>query len=149
MRTIRRTLPFLAMAVALAACESTTAPADAMHVQFAVTDSVGGAEAEGILPLRPTVTVGKGQIDVFGHIRTPNPCSPLSSEVRRTDDTITFVVTAEHGASAICAQVITVREYSAAIKPVKAGSYTLRVVHAYAELQRYDEVVYEQRVTVP
>ena len=148
MRFRRRSIPLILMAVALAACESTTAPAEPMRVQFAVTDSVQGAAAEGILPFTPTVTVGKGQIDVFGHIRTPNPCSPLSSEVRRDDDTITFVVTAEHGASAICAQVITVREYSAAIRNVKPGSYTLRVVHEYAELQRERDVVYEGRVTM-
>ena len=148
MRKLRLTIPFITIAVALAACESTTAPAEPMSEQFAVTDSVQGAAAEGILPFAPTVTVGKGQIDVFGHIRTPNPCSPLSSEVRRDDDTITFVVTAEHGASAICAQVITVREYSAAIKHVKPGSYTLKVVHEYAELQRERDVVYEKRVTV-
>ncbi|HYD53937.1 MAG TPA: hypothetical protein VEA99_14970 [Gemmatimonadaceae bacterium] len=151
MRTILRRLSLVTAALALAACESDgTGPADAgeMQVQFAITDSVSGPAAEGILPFTPQVTVGRNQIDIFGHIRTPNPCSPLSSRVRESGSTISFIVTAEHGASAICAQVITVRDYSAAIKNVKAGTYTLRVVHEFAEIQREPDVVYEKQITV-
>ena len=152
MRTIRHTL-FVTMSLAFAACDTApSAPADAadeMKVQFAITREVQGPAAEGILPFTPQVTIGRNQIDIFGHIRTPNPCSPLSSKVRESGSTISFVVTAEHGASAICAQVITVRDYSAAIRNVKPGTYTLRVVHEFAELQREPDVVYEKQIVVP
>jgi hypothetical protein len=146
----RRILSFSTIALALAACESGTGPAaPAIDVQFAVTNEVQGTAAEGILPFTPQVTVKPGQIDIFGNIRTPNPCSTLSTRVRESGSTISFVVVAEKGASAICAQVITVRDYNAQLKNVKPGTYTMRVVHEYDELQRDPDVVYEQRITVP
>lgn len=150
MRSTRRILMMAAAALALGACASdSTGPASAMDVELTVTNEVRGPAAETILPFTPQVTVKPGAIDVFGQIRTPNPCSTLATSVRESDGTITLVVTAERGASAICAQVITVRDYKASITNVKAGTYTMRVVHEYEELQRDPDVVYEQRITVP
>lgn len=148
---MRRSLfAVLAAAVTLTACESnsTTDARAALDVQFAITREASGPEAMGILPFTPQVTVKPGQIDVTGQVRTPDPCYAVSSRVRTADATITLAVQLVRD-DRICAQVLVVRDYAASIRNVRAGTYTLRVVNEYPQSGGREELVHEQKVTVP
>lgn len=147
MRSLR-TCSISALVVLTIACDGATDPSATPDVTFAVTGELRGPAAEAIVPSKPRVTIRPGQVDIVGQIRTPNPCSTLSSRVSATDGIITLTVTAQRSGADACIQVITIRDYGASVTNVKAGTYTLRVVHVY-ELPGQPEVVLDQRITVP
>ena len=147
---MRRSLFAVLAAVALTACESgrVTEGSAAVDVRFAITREAQGPEAAGILPFTPQVSVRPGQIDVTGQVRTPDPCYTVSSRVRAEGDTITLAVQLAR-TDGICAQVLVVRDYAASVRNVRAGAYLLRVVHVYSQGGGREEVVHEQRLSVP
>jgi hypothetical protein len=148
-KLIRALAASLVLGAGLAACDDVTASSAAMDVQFSITREVRGSEATSILPFTPQVTVKPGEIDIFGNIRTPTPCWTLASTANESGQTITFVVTARPSNAEVCTQVITVRDYSAEIRNVKSGTYTVRVLQQLETVQREPELLLETKVTVP
>ncbi len=86
--------------------------------QRAATDATGSA------------TGGTGTVAVRGTVTTPTPCHALSGAAASEGRTITLTVTARSNAE-MCVQALGTLGYEATLRGVPAGSYTLRVVHAY------------------
>jgi hypothetical protein len=76
-------------------------------------------------------TGGQGRIAVEGSITTPTPCYTLAGRARRDGRTVTLTVAAERKEGG-CIQMIAGFRYDAAVRGLPAGTYTLRVQHAYA-----------------
>jgi len=148
-KLIRTLAASLVLGAGLAACDDVTGTSAAMDVQFSITREVRGGEATSILPFTPQVTVKPGEIDIFGNVRTPTPCWTLSSTASESGQTITFVVTARPTNAEVCTQVITVRDYSAEIRNVKSGTYTVRVLQQIETVDREPVELLKTTVTVP
>jgi len=148
-KLIRTLAASFVLGAGAAACDDVTGTSAAMDVQFAITREVRGGEATTILPFTPQVTVKPGEIDIFGNVRTPTPCWTLASAANVSGQAITFTVTARPSNAEVCTQVITVRDYSAEIKNVKSGTYTVRVLQQLETVDREPVELLKTTVTVP
>ncbi len=74
--------------------------------------------------------VEDGRIAVEGAVTTPTPCYDLAGAASREGRTVTLTVEARRKEGG-CIQMIAAFGYRAAIRGLPAGSYTLRVLHAY------------------
>jgi len=148
-KLIRTLAASLVLGAVVSACDDVTGTSAAMDVQLSITREVRGAEATSILPFTPQVTVKPGEIDIFGNIRTPTPCWTLASAANESGQTITFTLTARPTNAELCTQVITVRDYSAAIQNVKSGTYTVRVLQQIETVDREPVELLKTTVTVP
>lgn len=70
---------------------------------------------------------------VRGVISAPNPCHRLAGTADRAGDTVTLRVAATADPDAMCIQSIGSIPYTATLRGLPAGTYTLRVVHTYPE----------------
>ena len=68
---------------------------------------------------------------VRGTMSTPTPCHRLSGTVQRTGETVTLTVSAASDPETMCIQSIGAIPYTATVRGLPAGSYTLRVLHTY------------------
>lgn len=104
------------------------------------SSSVGeqGATAEG----------GSGTVVVRGRATTPNPCHRLAGSVSRSGGTVTLRVTATVDPEVMCIASIGEIPYTATIRGLPAGSYDLRVEHAYPNTGWETASVLQARVTV-
>lgn len=79
-----------------------------------------------------------------GSITTPNPCYEVTAELSRSADRMILTLTAT-ALPRICAQVVAAFQYRARVSHLTAGSYPMRVVHAYPgtgwEGRQYDLLV--------
>ncbi len=71
-----------------------------------------------------------GHVAVDGAVTTPTPCYDLVGEASREGRTVTLTVEARRKEGG-CIQMIAAFGYRAAVHGLPAGSYTLRVLHAY------------------
>lgn len=97
-----------------------------------------GATAEG----------GSGTVVVRGRATTPNPCHRLAGSVARSGGTVTLRVTATVDPEVMCIASIGEIPYTATIRGLPAGSYELRVEHAYPDTGWETASVLQARVTV-
>lgn len=89
------------------------------------SSSTGGAQTA-------TATGESGQVAVRGSMETPNPCFKLSGDLQRSGQTLTVTVTGRADPEAMCIQSIGSVPYTATIRGVAPGTYTVRVTHTYA-----------------
>lgn len=71
-----------------------------------------------------------GRVAVEGSVTTPTPCYDLVGDASREGSTVTLTVEARRKEGG-CIQMIAAFGYDATIRGLPAGSYTLRVLHAY------------------
>jgi len=71
-----------------------------------------------------------GRVAVEGAVTTPTPCYDLVGEASREGRTVTLTVEARRKEGG-CIQMIAAFGYRATVRGLPAGSYTLRVLHAY------------------
>jgi hypothetical protein len=72
-----------------------------------------------------------GGATVRGLMSTPTPCHRLTGAVERAASTVTLRVSAASDPETMCIASIGSIPYTAVIRGLPAGSYTLRVVHTY------------------
>lgn len=92
-------------------------------------------------------TGGAGTVTVSGTVSTPNPCHVLSGAAAREGSTLTLTITARSNAE-MCIQSIGTLGFDATLRGVPAGSYTLRVVHAYPGTGWETKTIMTQQVQV-
>ena len=114
------------------------APGAPITVELTQREPKGGTDG---------ATGGTGTITVRGTISTPNPCYALSGAAASEGRTLTLTVTGRSNAEA-CIQSIGTLGYDATLRGVPAGSYTLRVVHAYVGTGWPAQTAMTQEVTV-
>lgn len=96
-----------------------------------------------LTPAEPSAAAGEehaaaaepaaGGITVRGTLSAPNPCQRLSAEVDADGGEVVLRVLARSDPDAMCAQVIASLGYTAEVRGLAPGTYTLRVVHAYPD----------------
>lgn len=101
----------------------------AQQVTVQLTQGEGGSSAGD--DQRATAEAAAGGATVRGVMSTPNPCHRLSGAVERAGSTVTLRVSATADPDVMCIASIGSIPYTAAIRGLPAGSYTLRVVHTY------------------
>jgi hypothetical protein len=85
---------------------------------------------------------------VRGTASTPTPCHRLTGSVERSGGRVTLRVSAAADPDAMCIQSIGAIPYTATIRGLPAGTYDLRVEHAYPGTGWSTAPVLEARVTV-
>ena len=84
---------------------------------------------------------------VRGTMSTPTPCHRLAGAVQRAGETVTLTVSAAADPDAMCIQSIGSIPYTATVRGLPAGSYTLRVVHTYPGTGWETATALETRIT--
>lgn len=108
-----------------------TAPAQGGSQQVSVQFTQGEAGSAAGEDQRATAEGAAGGATVRGVMSTPNPCYRLTGAVERAGSTVTLRVSGAADPDAMCIQSIGSIPYTATIRGLPAGSYTLRVVHTY------------------
>lgn len=123
------------------------APAQGGAQQVTVELSQGeGASSPG-QDQRATAEGAAGGAVVRGTIGTPTPCHRLAGAVERAGETVTLRVSATADPDAMCIQSIGSIPYTATVRGLPAGSYTLRVLHTYPGSGWETATALETRVT--
>jgi hypothetical protein len=95
-----------------------------------------------------TATAGSGQIAIRGTMQTPNPCHKLSGELQQQGRTLSVRVVAQADPDAMCIQSIGSIPYTATLRDVAPGTYTVRVMHTYPGTGWDAAAALETQVTV-
>jgi hypothetical protein len=153
-----RTLPTaLAALVLLCACagpgragaeEPAAPPALGGATQMTVEITPGPANAAAGEEHSATAEGEAGGVTVRGTITLPTPCHQLTGTVGREGGELVLRVSARPDPEAMCAQVIATHGYTARVRGVSPGAYTLRVVHDYPESGWDEQAVLRTPVTV-
>jgi hypothetical protein len=116
----------MAAAAAVAACELTTEPVVFQDFQWL---AVGNANSvtDGI-----DAAALAGDIALLGQMRTPTLCFKLTADFTRDEPTLTVRVKAEQSNSPNCSTAPGGYQYTAAIRGLSSGDYTVRVIHSIA-----------------
>ena len=101
----------------------------AQQVTVELVQGQGGSSAGG--DQSATAEGASGGAVVRGTASTPTPCHRLTGAVARAGETVTLTVSAAADPDAMCIQSIGSIPYTATIRGLPAGSYTLRVLHTY------------------
>lgn len=104
--------------------------------------SAGGGENSA------TADAGERALVVRGTASTPTPCHRLTGTVQRDGGQVTLRVSAAADPDAMCVQSIGAVPYTATIRGLAAGSYALRVEHAYPGTGWDTAVALETQVSV-
>lgn len=75
-----------------------------------------------------------GDVALLGQLRTPTVCFRLSGNFTRDGSALTVRVSAQASNSATCGNTPGGYQYTAAIRGLDRGDYTLRVIHSVAGL---------------
>ena len=95
-----------------------------------------------------TATAGSGQIAIRGTMQTPTPCHKLSGELQQQGRTLSVRVVAQADPDAMCIQSIGSIPYTATLRDVAPGTYTVRVIHTYPGTGWDAAAALETQVTV-
>lgn len=121
------------------------APGGAQQVTVDLVPGQAGSSAGD--DQRATAEGAAGGAVVRGIITTPNPCHRLSGAVERAGETVTVRVTATADPDGMCIASIGAIPYTATVRGLPAGSYTLRVLHTYPGTGWDTATALEARVT--
>jgi hypothetical protein len=105
------------------------APSGAGQVTVELVQGQAGSSAGG--DQGATAEGAAGGAVIHGTITTPNPCHKLSGAVERSGETVTVRVSATVDPEVMCIASIGAIPYTATVRGLPAGSYTLRVLHVY------------------
>jgi len=109
----------------------TPPPAQGGAPQVTVELTQGEASAASAQEHTATAEGAAGGATVRGAMMTPTPCHRLAGAVERDGPTVTLRVSATADPDAMCIQSIGSIPYTATLRGLAAGSYTLRVLHTY------------------
>jgi hypothetical protein len=115
------------------------------EVTVQLTQTQGGSSAGG--DQTATAQGAAGGAVVRGTVSTPTPCHRLTGAVQRAGETVTLTVSAAADPDAMCIQSIGSIPYTATVRGLPAGSYTLRVLHTYPGSGWETATALETRVT--
>lgn len=115
------------------------------QVTVELTQSQGGSSAGD--EQAATAQGSAGGAVVRGTASTPTPCHRLTGAVQRAGETVTLTVSAAADPDAMCIQSIGSIPYTATVRGLPAGSYTLRVLHTYPGTGWETATALETRVT--
>jgi hypothetical protein len=118
----------------------------AQQVTVQLTQGEGSSSAGD--DQRATVEAAAGGATVRGVMSTPNPCHRLSGTVERAGSTVTLRVSAAVDPDVMCIASIGSIPYTAVLRGLPAGSYTLRVLHTYPGTGWETATALETQVTV-
>ena len=93
------------------------------------------------------VAASRGRIDITGAADTPHPCYTLTAELESSVGQLSLRITARAADNAGCVAVIGRFAYSAAIA-VRAGTYSLSIIHTYPNTGWPTTEVLKQTITV-
>jgi hypothetical protein len=117
----------------------------AQQVTVELVQGEGGSSAGG--DQSATAEGAAGGAVVRGTASTPTPCHRLTGAVARAGETVTLTVSAAADPDAMCIQSIGSIPYTATVRGLPAGSYTLRVVHTYPGTGWETATALETRIT--
>lgn len=123
------------------------APAQGGAQQVTVELVPGQAGSSAGDDQRATAESAAGGAVVHGTITTPNPCHRLSGAVERAGETVTVRVTATADPETMCIASIGAIPYTAHVRGLPAGNYTLRVLHTYPGTGWETATALEARIT--
>lgn len=118
----------------------------AQQVSVQLTQGEGGSSAGD--DQRASAEAAAGGATVRGVMSTPNPCHRLTGAVERAGSTVTVRVSATADPDAMCIASIGSIPYTAVLRGLPAGSYTLRVVHTYPGTGWETATALETQITV-
>jgi hypothetical protein len=121
---------------------STGAPQVKLEFQQGQGGSSSGGEQGA------TATAGSRQIALRGTMQTPNPCYKLSGELQQQGQTLSVRVVGRADPDAMCIQSIGSIPYTATLRDVAPGTYTVRVMHTYPGTGWNAAAALETQVTV-
>jgi heat shock protein HslJ len=107
------------------------APAPGGAAQVTVELTQGQGAPSGGEDQKATAESAAGGAVVRGTMSTPTPCHRLTGAADQSGSTVTLRVSAAADPDAMCIQSIGSIPYTATLRGLPAGSYTLRVVHTY------------------
>lgn len=139
----RTTPPSLAWTAALLvamACNSITEPASLENFEWVAVDDPAQIQ-EGI-----DAAAFAGDIDLIGQLKTPTLCYTLASDFARNGSTLTMHVTARSTNSPNCTPTPGGYQYTAVLRRLGSGNYTLRVIHT---VPGFAENEYTKALTIP
>ena len=88
-----------------------------------------------------------GRVAVEGAVTTPTPCYDLVGAASRDGRTVTLTIEARRKEGG-CIQMIAAFSYQAAVRGLPAGSYALRVLHAYPDVGWEGKTALETEIEV-
>lgn len=91
---------------------------------------------------------GDGTVVIRGVATTPTPCHKLSGTVERSGGVLQVRISATADPEVMCVASIGAIPYTATVRGLAAGTYTLRVMHAYPNTGWDTAAVLETGVTV-
>jgi hypothetical protein len=121
------------------------APAGAQQLTVQLVPGEAGSAAGG--EQQAAAEGAAGGAVVRGTISTPNPCHRLAAAVERAGETVTVRITATADPETMCIASIGAIPYTATLRGLPAGSYTLRVLHLYPGTGWETATALETRVT--
>ena len=122
------------------------APAQgAQQLTVQLVPGQAGSSSGGEQP--PQAEGAPGGAVVRATMTTPTPCHRLSGAVQRAGETVTLTVSAASDPEMMCIQSIGAIPYTATVRGLPAGSYTLRVVHTYPGTGWETATALETRIT--
>ncbi|HEU0301924.1 MAG TPA: hypothetical protein VFR37_20890 [Longimicrobium sp.] len=121
-------------------------PAEAQQVTVELVP--GEASSAGDGENSAAAEAGGRTVVVRGTASTPTPCHRLSARVEASGSQVTLRVSAAADPDAMCIQSIGAIPYTATIRGLPAGTYDLRVEHAYPGTGWSTAPALQTRVTV-
>jgi hypothetical protein len=122
------------------------APSTGAQVKLEFQQGQGGSSTGG--EQGATATAGSGQIGIRGTMETPTPCHKLSGELQQQGRTLSVRVVAQADPDVMCIQSIGSIPYTATLRGVAPGAYTVRVIHTYPGTGWDAAAALETQVTV-
>lgn len=144
---LTRLLAGALLAGVLNACADAAGPEGGLPVAFDHRTTTTNVTST---PEPPTIAPAAGGVTVAGRIATGDPCHELAAAAAARDRVVTLTVTATR-VGEVCAAVVAAYDYTAAVRGLARGPYTVRVVHRYdgTAAGRTEQQVAEQEITVP
>jgi hypothetical protein len=118
----------------------------ARQVSVEVVQGTGRSSGDG--EQQATAEGGGGTVAIRGVATTPTPCHKLTGTVERSGGQVTVRISAAADPEVMCIASIGAVPYTATVRGLAAGSYDLRVEHAYPGTGWETAAVLQTRVTV-
>lgn len=128
----RRLAPLFALALSttIFGCGLSTEPVVFQDFQWIALDNAS-AVMEGM-----DAAAFAGDVALLGQMKTPSLCFKLLGKLDRGDKTLTVRVTAEPNNSPNCGNAAGGYQYTAAIRGLERGQYTLNVIHVVSGAEK-------------
>jgi hypothetical protein len=124
MQRLSRGLPWIAAALlAVSGCGLSTEPVAFQDFQWLAIENANDV-TEGM----DAAALG-GDIALLGQMKTPTLCFRLNADFDRNASTLTVHVTAQQSSSPNCGTTPGGYQYTAAIRGLERGDYTVQVIH--------------------